>query len=272
MVGRGRSDDSSTSFLQSVRSSRVAAVARAATYARDQLGRSAAGAHLALAVAIVVSAALYCQVHALVSDGPRASFLHSALWAACNFLPWALLLRFSRTNGVGFRPDSAIAGAGVAWIVSSILVAVVLGSGSSSISQSLYVRFPLFPAAVLFLRVWHLGVSRLEPASSVKAGPAPPCSPGRIEYARSSGNYVQLIVDGRAVFWRETMQEAERQLASHGFMRIHRSFLVPVHKVVEVFSEEGRLMVALTGGVALPVSRPYRRELLERCPLSRTKK
>ena len=76
---------------------------------------------------------------------------------------------------------------------------------------------------------------------------------------RAAGNYVEFILDGgRRPLMRATLAEIEAQLAGHGFVRTHRSWLVNLARVrlIEPIGS-GDFSVQLDDGASAPVSRRY---------------
>ena len=53
-----------------------------------------------------------------------------------------------------------------------------------------------------------------------------PLLPRQIDWVRAAGNYIELRASGRTIVHRSSIGAAERDLAKHGFVRIHRSTLV----------------------------------------------
>ena len=83
--------------------------------------------------------------------------------------------------------------------------------------------------------------------------------PGDLLGARSSGNYVEfLLEDGRRPLMRTTLAGMEAQLAAAGFVRTHRSWLVNPDHVAEIVAEgSGDYGLTLSDGSKVPVSRRY---------------
>lgn len=80
-----------------------------------------------------------------------------------------------------------------------------------------------------------------------------------IHYIESLGDYVKIHTVETTHTSKQRISDLDEQLASHGFVRIHRSFLVaPRH--VEAFTSK-EVQVA---GQVLPVSRTYRERVLTR--------
>ena len=83
-----------------------------------------------------------------------------------------------------------------------------------------------------------------------------------VDWVSASGNYVSLQVGKKAWLLRETVSAIEERLGSHGFVRIHRSTLVNVQRVVELRSlDNGEFSVTLNDGTVLKLSRGYRAAL-----------
>jgi two-component system, LytTR family, response regulator len=134
------------------------------------------------------------------------------------------------------------------------------------------------------LRRADTGVARL--AQTLRARPAylsrlPVRSGGRtvfvdlglVEWLEASDNYVTLHVAGREHLVRETLASLESQIDPDRFVRVHRSAIVAVDRVVEIRSlTHGDAVVILGGGAAVPVSRTWRSALQEAvapCPPTR---
>lgn len=77
---------------------------------------------------------------------------------------------------------------------------------------------------------------------------------------RSSGNYVEfLLADGRRPLMRSTLTSLGAELGKMGFVRTHRSWLVNVHRVVQIEAEgSGDYGLTLDQGTQVPLSRRYR--------------
>ena len=80
-----------------------------------------------------------------------------------------------------------------------------------------------------------------------------------IRYAESLSDYVKIHTAAQTHASKLRISDLEEQLAPHGFLRIHRSFVVAVRHV-EAFTPK-EVQVA---GQRLPVSRTYRKQVLAR--------
>ena len=75
----------------------------------------------------------------------------------------------------------------------------------------------------------------------------------------SAGNYVEVkLADGRSPLMRATLAAMEIELAPHGFLRTHRSWLVNPQRVRMIApSGSGDHRLELEGGLEAPLSRRY---------------
>lgn len=74
----------------------------------------------------------------------------------------------------------------------------------------------------------------------------------------SAGNYVEfLLVDGRRLLMRASLQAMETELAPRGFLRTHRSWLVNSRKVTALRPEGSGDYTVDLGAQAVPLSRRF---------------
>lgn len=78
-------------------------------------------------------------------------------------------------------------------------------------------------------------------------------------YIESMGDYVKVHALGRLVVSKQRMGELTERLVGHGFLRIHRSFLVSMPHITAYSAEEVQI-----GKKILPISRSYRQHALDR--------
>ncbi len=78
----------------------------------------------------------------------------------------------------------------------------------------------------------------------------------------SAGNYVEFVLaDGRRLLMRSPLSVIEKDLAGHGFVRTHRSWLINAARVTALTPEgSGDYAVALPG-LSVPLSRRYKAAL-----------
>lgn len=79
-----------------------------------------------------------------------------------------------------------------------------------------------------------------------------------ITYVEGLRDYVRIHTADDALVTRMTLTEVEQTLAPHGFLRIHKSFLIRI-LAVEAHSAE----MVLTAGKRLPIGRTWREEALK---------
>jgi two-component system, LytTR family, response regulator LytT len=85
-----------------------------------------------------------------------------------------------------------------------------------------------------------------------------------IAWVQSAGDYVRLHTRNDASYLlRLPMSVLEQRWNDHGFVRIHRGYLVALSDVTELRSDSAQTTVTVAG-VQLPVSRRHLRELRER--------
>jgi two-component system, LytTR family, response regulator len=80
-----------------------------------------------------------------------------------------------------------------------------------------------------------------------------------VDWIRSADNYVTIVAGGREYLLRETMDGLERELDPQRFVRVHRSAIVQVDRILELQpSFHGDFSIVLRDGSRLPLSRTYR--------------
>jgi two-component system, LytTR family, response regulator len=91
----------------------------------------------------------------------------------------------------------------------------------------------------------------------VKDGPRVHVIPaGRLDYAEAQDDYVALRSEGRIWLKQQTISSLESALDPHRFLRVHRSFLVNVERIVRIDSNTKDTWIAvLSDGAKIPVSR-----------------
>jgi DNA-binding LytR/AlgR family response regulator len=83
-----------------------------------------------------------------------------------------------------------------------------------------------------------------------------------IVWIQAAGNYVRVHTREGAHLVRVPMHALDAALAARGFLRVHRSALVPAREMFELIVEAGgATTLVLRTGARLPVSRDFRRRL-----------
>lgn len=81
-----------------------------------------------------------------------------------------------------------------------------------------------------------------------------------VAYVEAQGDYVRLHTAGQAPLVRVSLALLAERWEQHGFLRIHRSYLVSLRHVEELRSDAGHWTVRVAGS-ELPVSRRHTRQL-----------
>jgi len=78
----------------------------------------------------------------------------------------------------------------------------------------------------------------------------------KLDYAEAQDDYVALATEGKKHLKQQTISSLESALDPQQFLRIHRSYIVNLEKVVKIepYSKDNYVVV-LSGGTQLPVSR-----------------
>ena len=85
-----------------------------------------------------------------------------------------------------------------------------------------------------------------------------------IDWIEAQGNYVRLHVRKAHYLVRRSIKEFDSRLKSKNFVRIHRSIIVNLDRVLELQPlSHGDLKVVLTDGTQLTWSRTYKSKLKE---------
>ena len=78
---------------------------------------------------------------------------------------------------------------------------------------------------------------------------------------RATDKYTEFTLDGEELLLRESLDALEKRLGELGFVRVHRAGLVRLDAVVAFESKNTTLMVRMSDGVAVEVSRRHAIEL-----------
>lgn len=85
-----------------------------------------------------------------------------------------------------------------------------------------------------------------------------------VRYAEASGDYVRLHLANGSYLVRIPISTFEEKWQQHGFVRVHRRYLVAMRHISELKAESSGGYVVRVGGVEIPVSRRHSRELKDR--------
>jgi two-component system LytT family response regulator len=78
-----------------------------------------------------------------------------------------------------------------------------------------------------------------------------------VEWIDVADNYLRLHAGDRAHLWRGTMKDAEEQLDPRKFVRVHRSAMVAIDRIVSVNASDAGHVIELRSGMKLRGSRQY---------------
>lgn len=203
--------------------------------------------------------AIYCRIYETLFGEPPSTTWESLLWATATLSPWVVaVLLFERGVTAGQTRGRLVRRAlffGLIAYAASSFAALLLDVGAE---RAFYSRLPLLAVAVLAAALYPIPVAGGSGAGAPANENDPPLAPTEIVFASAAGNYVELHSGGRSIVWRQTMQNAERILGPAGFVRVHRSYLVPRRSIERVTrGRKGPVEVALRNGRRLPVSNRY---------------
>lgn len=202
--------------------------------------------------ALALAAAAYCLAYAWLAGRPEP--VGEALaWASINVIPWFLAFEAAKRAATTKRRIAALA-AGFA-------VAVGLGSLSGDMSERAGFEAVRHLPVLLLVATLAWVTRRL----AGEAGPCGPCDdialplpPAEIERVEAAGNYVEIRRrGGRPLVHRASLRAVERELAIHGFVRIHRSHLVRRDAIARIRPAD----VILRDGTSLKTGKRFRSAL-----------
>ncbi|WP_310468661.1 LytTR family DNA-binding domain-containing protein [Sphingomonas sp.] len=214
----------------------------------EVLRRPLSSSQLAALVAGVGTAvALYCLAYTALAGRPE-SLLGALAWAAANICPWLLAIEAGKRSPDWRGAGIALAAAGAA----SLLLGYALGSSNAGLLFEALRRLPALAASTA-----AVALLRSRVGAGAETGQEIPLLPRQIDWVRAAGNYIELRAGQRTIVHRGSIGAAERDLALHGFVRIHRSTLVRRDTIARVRPQD----VVLRDGTHLKVGKRYRAAL-----------
>jgi hypothetical protein len=214
----------------------------------------------ALAAAIVVvwfAGAAYCSGYEALLSGSH-NWPGSLWWSAAAVLPWLALFEWSKANSgrrMTRRPlwlALALVATAAASLALEASLDMLLGSHMASLGLSLLRRLPAAGTCLVLILWSRAGLA----AEEAEADEHLVAIAGSIDWVGAADNYVELHVGERTMMRRMTMRQAERILAPHGFIRIHRRFLVNLARI-DRLGNDGERVIRLADGGELPVGRAF---------------
>ena len=211
----------------------------------DALRRPVAmSALIALTAGTAAAVALYCIAYSTLA-GRSETFSDSLLWAVINICPWLPAVEAAK------RSESWVGAVGA--LLAGAAASLLLGflAGANDLWFEAIRRIPAFAAAVAVVAILRSRIA--QPGTRAEM----PLLPRQIDWVRAAGNYIELRASGRTVVHRSSIGAAERDLAKHGFVRIHRSTLVRRDRIARVRPQD----VVLIDGTHLKLGKRYRASL-----------
>ena len=213
---------------------------------------------LGVGIAILVAGGLYCSTYGLLV-GEQVRWMGAFGWSFGAILPWFVafegIKHFEARRGVRFGWRAIVLILLTTGLASLLLERTIdrfiWHSSSAPVGLAVLRRLPaLFVVGLCLLAARaRIPTQATQPRLKLLAR--------HILYVRAADNYLELHMDGRMTMRRQTLQSAEDELASQGFIRIHRSILVNI-AMIERAEANGRAFVILTNGTALPVGSRFR--------------
>lgn len=202
---------------------------------------------LAGAAAVTLAVALYCLAYTALAGRPE-TLGESLGWALVNVSPWLIAIEGAKRARSAAEALLVLLGAGAL----SLALGALLAIGGSPLAFEAVRRIPAFFASAAAVALLRSGLGRPK-----DEGAEIPLLPRQIDWVRAAGNYVELKAGEQTVVHRGSIGAAERDLASHGFVRIHRSILVRRDRIARVRPAD----VVLADGTHLKVGKRYRAAL-----------
>ena len=197
---------------------------------------------MVIAAAIIV--ALYCIAYTALAGRPE-TLGQSLAWAVANICPWLVAIEAGKRARAW---PLAMAGLAAAMIV-SLGLGYFLAISNDTVAFETVRRLPALAVSAALIVMLRSSIGR-----QVQQPSDLPLLPRQIDWVRAAGNYIELRAGGRTFVHRLSITAAERDLAAHGFVRIHRSTLVRRDRIARVRPQD----VVLVDGTHLKVGKRYR--------------
>jgi hypothetical protein len=201
-----------------------------------------------LSAGLAAAVALYCLGYTALAGRPE-TVAESFGWAIVNVLPWIPAIEFAKRAPRGTVAALAVGGG----LAASLLLGFLLIDATGSILFEAWRRVPALAVVTAIAVALRWAGSR----ASRAANDPLPLLPRQIDWVQAAGNYVELRAGDRTIVHRGSITAAERDLAAHGFVRIHRSILVRRDRIARVRPQD----VVLVDGTQLKVGKRYRSDL-----------
>ncbi len=208
-------------------------------------------------ILVWLAGAGYCHGYQQLLTGENPGpWSGSLIWSAVAVVPWFALFEWSKEpRGIETtRRPLFLAGLVLAIATFSIaleyLVDFCVGDVTDRLGLLVMRRMPAVAFTVVLIALTRKAVLRRPPSQAAielrELAEA-------IDWVEAADNYVEIHSNGKVTLRRMTMRDAANELERHGFVRIHRRFLVNRSRIRAV----GERSVTLPGGTELPVGTAF---------------
>lgn len=212
---------------------------------------------IAAGILVWLAGAAYCHGYQWLLAGEEVgSWSGSLIWSAVAVVPWFALFEWSKQRqgaDAMRRPMLLVAlvvGIGICSIALEYLVNFCVGDMTDRFGLLVMRRLPAIGVTVLLIALTRKAMLRQPPDPA--AIPLTEIA-GAIDWVAAADNYVEIHSNGRVQLRRMTMARADGVLRRHGFIRIHRRYLINRSRIAEV----GEKCVRLHGGQELPIGTAF---------------
>jgi two-component system, LytTR family, response regulator len=103
------------------------------------------------------------------------------------------------------------------------------------------------------------------PVDNLRGGGTRLLARGSILFLQAHGDYVRVASDEGRFLLRARLADLEERWARHGFVRVHRGYVVNLRRAVELRPQpNGTAVVVMAGGAEVPIARRHMADLRRR--------
>jgi hypothetical protein len=208
-------------------------------------------------IIVWLAGATYCHGYQwLLTHEETGPWSGSLIWSAVAVVPWFALFEWSKQRqgaDATRRPALLIAlvvGIAIMSIAVEYLVNFCVGDVTDHLGLLVMRRMPAIGVTILLIALARKAMLRQPPDPA-----AIPLSEiaGAIDWVAAADNYVEIHSSGRVQLRRMTMARADGVLRRHGFVRIHRRYLINRNRIAAVHDK----FVRLDSGQELPIGTAF---------------
>lgn len=212
-------------------------------------------------ILVWLAGTVYCHGYQWLLTGEETGpWSGSLIWSAVAVVPWFALFEWSKQRqgmDATRRPALLIAlvlGIAAFSIALEYLVDFCVGDVTDRLSLLVMRRTPAIGVTILLIALARKAMLRQPPDPA-----AIPLSEiaGAIDWVAAADNYVELHSNGAVELRRMTMARADGLLRRHGFVRIHRRYLINRRRIAAV----GDKFVRMQSGQELPIGTAFANNL-----------